>query len=112
MVNLSILALATTNDAPLLEKFIAGAIAFEASVIWNFILNDRFTFGDRRRVAGRFIGRLLRFNTTSLGGFVIYLGILALLTEVLGLHYILSAAIGILAAFGWNFLVNSAWTWR
>jgi dolichol-phosphate mannosyltransferase len=112
VVNLSILALATTNDAPLLGKLIAGAIAFEASVIWNFILNDRFTFGDRRQAAGSFIGRLLRFNTTSLGGFVIYLGILALLTEVFGLHYILSAAIGIVAAFGWNFLVNSAWTWR
>ncbi len=112
VVNLSILAVATTNDAPLMEKLVAGAIAFEASVIWNFVLNDRFTFGDRKRSGGGFFSRLWRFNATSLGGFVIYLGILALLTEVVGLHYLVSAAIGIVAAFGWNFLVNSAWTWR
>ena len=91
---------------------LAGAVAFEISVIWNFFLNDRFTFGDRRRAGGGFFGRLWRFNATSLGGFAIYLGILALLTEVVGLHYLVSAAIGILAAFGWNFLINSAWTWR
>jgi dolichol-phosphate mannosyltransferase len=112
VVNLVILAFATTDDAPLVEKMLAGAIAFEVSVIWNFVLNDRFTFGDRIKRANGYFGRLLKFNVTSLGGFVIYLGMLAALTELFGLHYLVAAAIGILGAFGWNFLVNSAWTWR
>ena len=110
VVNLALLALLTETAG--LLYLISGAIAFEVSVIWNFFLNDRFTFRDRRRAASGFLGRLWRFNATSLGGFVIYLGVLALLTEVVGLHYIVSAAVGIVAAFGWNFLVNSAWTWR
>jgi dolichol-phosphate mannosyltransferase len=110
VVNLSLLAVLTETAG--LLYLVSGAMAFEASVVWNFFLNDRFTFGDRRRAGGGFFGRLWRFNATSLGGFVIYLGVLALLTEVVGLHYLVSAAIGIVAAFGWNFLVNSAWTWR
>jgi len=112
LVNLGLLAIMTSDEAPLLEKLIAGAIAFEISVIWNFILNDRITFRDRRQGGGGFLGRLLRFNTTSLGGLVIYLGFLALLTEAFSLHYIVAAAIGIVAAFGWNFLINSIWTWK
>ncbi|MEN8614647.1 glycosyltransferase family 2 protein [Dehalogenimonas sp. THU2] len=112
VVNLSLLALLTDNEAPLVELLVSGALAFEAAVIWNFILNDHFTFRDRHRSVGGFFGRLWRFNVISLGGLGIYLGTLALLTETLGLFYIVSAAIGIVAAFGWNFLVNNWWTWR
>ncbi len=110
VVNLGLLAL--LREGAGLHYLFSGAIAFEVSIVSNFILNDRFTFSDRRRTEGGFLGRLWRFNATSLGGFVIYLGILALLTEVVGLHYLVSAAVGIVAAFGWNFLVNSAWTWK
>ncbi|PPD59007.1 glycosyltransferase [Dehalogenimonas etheniformans] len=110
LVNLGLLAI--LKEWAGLYYLVAGAIAFEVSVVWNFLLNDRFTFGDRKRPEGTFLGRLLRFNVTSLGGFIIYIGILALLTQVFGLFYIISAAIGIVVGFGWNFMVNSAWTWR
>ncbi|MDV2989426.1 MAG: glycosyltransferase family 2 protein [Dehalogenimonas sp.] len=110
IVNLSILALLTENG--LLPYLASGAVAFETAVIWNFILNDRFTFKGRVTTGSNYIGRLARFNLVSLGGLVIYLGILGLLTETTGFHYIISAAIGIIAAFGWNFLSNSWWTWR
>ena len=109
-VNLGLLAV--LKEGAGLHYLLAGAIAFEISVVWNFVLNDRFTFGDRKPSGGGFGDRLLRFNVTSLGGFVIYIGILGLLTIGFGLFYILSAAIGIVFGFGWNFLVNSAWTWR
>jgi dolichol-phosphate mannosyltransferase len=110
LVNLGLLAI--LKEWAGIYYLLAGAIAFEVSVVWNFLLNDRFTFGDRIRPEGTLFGRLLRFNVTSLGGFIIYLGILALLTQVFGLFYIISAAIGIVVGFGWNFMVNSAWTWR
>lgn len=110
IVNLGILAI--LKEWAGIYYLLAGAIAFEVSVIWNFLLNDRFTFGDRKKPEGTFFGRLLRFNVTSLGGFVIYLAMLALLTQVFGLYYIVSAAVGIVLGFGWNFTVNSAWTWR
>ena len=110
LVNLGLLAL--LREGAGIHYLISGALAFEVSVIWNFLLNDRFTFSDRRRNNTGLLGRLSRFNVTSLGGFAIYLGILGFLTEILGLHYLASAAIGILSAFGWNFIVNSRWTWR
>ncbi|AKG53637.1 dolichol-phosphate mannosyltransferase-like protein [Dehalogenimonas sp. WBC-2] len=110
VVNLGLLAL--LREGAGLHYLISGAIAFEVSVIWNFLLNDHFTFGDRRRKNTGLLGRLSRFNVTSLGGFAIYIAILAFLTEITGLHYLASAAIGILSAFGWNFLINSMWTWR
>ncbi|APV44448.1 dolichol-phosphate mannosyltransferase [Dehalogenimonas formicexedens] len=110
LVNLGLLAV--LKEWAGLHYLVAGAVAFEVSVVWNFLLNDRFTFRDRKRPDGTLPGRLLRFNVTSLGGFIIYIAILALLTQVFGLYYIVSAAIGILIGFGWNFMVNSAWTWR
>jgi dolichol-phosphate mannosyltransferase len=110
LVNLGLLAL--LKEGAGMYYLLAGAIAFEVSVVWNFVLNDRFTFGDRKSSEAGFLERLLRFNVTSLGGFVIYIATLALLTGGFGLYYILSAAIGIIFGFGWNFLVNSAWTWR
>jgi dolichol-phosphate mannosyltransferase len=110
VVNLSLIAL--LREAVGFNYLLAGAIAFEISVIWNFMLNDRFTFSDRKRDGSKFISRLWRFNTTSLGGFIIYVCLLAAFTELIGLHYILSAAVGIIAAFGWNFFINSTWTWK
>ncbi len=110
VVNLGLLAI--LKEWAGLYYLLSGAIAFEVSVIWNFLLNDRFTFGDRIRTQGNFPSRLARFNVTSLGGFIIYIGILALLTQVFGLYYLVSAGVGIFIGFGWNFLVNSAWTWR
>lgn len=110
LVNLGALALLKENIG--LHLLFSGALAFELSVVWNFFFNDRFTFRGRSRPGSTFAGRLVRFNTISLGGLVIYLAVLGVLTDVAGLHYLLSAAAGIIAAFGWNFLVNNWWTWR
>lgn len=110
VVNLSLIAF--FREVAGWNYLLAGTIAFEISVIWNFMLNDRFTFSDRKRDGSRLFSRLWRFNATSLGGFLIYICLLAVLTELIGLHYILSAAAGIIAAFGWNFFVNNTWTWK
>ncbi|MGI2335236.1 MAG: glycosyltransferase [Dehalogenimonas sp.] len=110
VVNLTIIALLTENG--LFPYIGSGAIAFETAVIWNFMLNDRFTFKDRTATRSSYISRLARFNVVSLGGLAIYLVILGLMTEVANVHYLISAAVGIIAAFGWNFLSNNWWTWR
>ncbi|ADJ25909.1 Dolichyl-phosphate beta-D-mannosyltransferase [Dehalogenimonas lykanthroporepellens BL-DC-9] len=110
LVNLGILALLTEQAS--FPYLIAGTVAFLTAVIWNFIWNDRFTFGDRGNAKHGFWNRLLRFNLVSLGGLLIYLGVMAFLTEVTGIHYMISAVAGIVLAFGWNFLSNNWWTWR
>jgi dolichol-phosphate mannosyltransferase len=111
--------------AVLLEVFavpvLSGKIvAIELSILWNFVLNDRFTFRDRRGEHGVVV-RLLKYNLVALVGLVIQLGISSLtddaLVRVLGLGAVghlryLGQAVGIVAATAWNFLSNLLWTWR
>jgi len=92
---------------------VSAAFSIESSIISNFILNDHFTFSDRRSpTAKSFRNRLLKFNLVSLAGLAINMAVLWLLTEVFGLYYLLSNLCGIAVAFLWNYLVNSWWTWK
>jgi dolichol-phosphate mannosyltransferase len=96
-----------------LQYYISAIFGIEASIISNFILNDYFTFHDRRTIQGKsFPARLLRFNITCLAGAGIQYGLLVLCTSVFGIHYLISNLIGIAVAFFWNYFVNSLWTWK
>jgi dolichol-phosphate mannosyltransferase len=96
-----------------LQYYISSIFAIEASIISNFILNDHFTFSDRRTgKTGSFFKRLLKFNLTCAAGAVIQYGFLLLLTEVAGLNYLLSNLIGIIIAFIWNYVLSLIWTWK
>ena len=91
----------------------SAAIAIETSVFNNFILNDVWTFRDRRNpgVAAR-LTRFLKFNLVSAAGIGINMGVLWACTELLGVYYLLSNLFGIAAAMVWNFVANTSWTWR
>ena len=92
---------------------IASPISIEFSIISNFTLNNFFTFRDRRSLSTKStLFRLLKFNLVSLGGLGINLGVLLFLTEVLGIFYLLSNLCGIVAAFLWNYILSTWWTWR
>ena len=51
----------TTHNIPV---FFSLGLAIELSIIFNFILNDIWTFKDRR--VGSFIKRLVKFHGSSL----------------------------------------------
>ncbi|MEW6141699.1 MAG: GtrA family protein [Chloroflexota bacterium] len=92
---------------------LASVISIETSIISNFILNDYFTFRDRRgRGARSFLARLGKFNVVSLAGLGINMGFLLVLTYLLGVHYLISNLVGIALALIWNYLVNLRWTWK
>jgi dolichol-phosphate mannosyltransferase len=96
-----------------LKYYISSLIGIEASIISNFILNDRFTFADRRTGKTRsFLSRLLKFNLTCATGAGIQYGLLVLFTSVVGLPYLVSNIIGIVVAFAWNYILSSLWTWK
>jgi dolichol-phosphate mannosyltransferase len=96
-----------------LKYYISSLIGIELSIISNFILNDRFTFADRRSGKTRsFIARLLKFNLTCATGAAIQYGLLILFTSVVGLPYLVSNIIGIIVAFAWNYISNLVWTWK
>lgn len=95
-----------------LYYLVSAAISIETAIISNFILNDIFTFRDRHQGGGLFCRRLLRFNLVSLAGLGINMGILWILTDILGVFYLVSNLLGIAAATLWNYSVNTWWTWK
>ena len=111
LVNMGLLWLLT--EVAGLFYLLSAAISIETSIISNFILNDYFTFPDRRSPRAKsFLYRLLKFNLVSLAGLGLNMGVLWLLTEVFGIYYLISNLCGIAAATLWNYLVNTWWTWK
>jgi dolichol-phosphate mannosyltransferase len=111
LVNEGLLWLLTENFG--LYYLLSAAIAVETAIITNFILNDIWTFRDRRTPGNRsLLGRGLKFNLVSLGGLGINIAILWTVTEVVGISYLISNLIGIAGATLWNFTINTLWTWR
>ena len=106
VVNMSFLILFKEFlSAPLI---LASAAAIEISIITNFILNDKWTFQGFNN--NSWICRLISFNGVSIGGAIINVVILTLLTTI-GIWYVLGNLIGIGVAFIWNFLMNRKVTW-
>ena len=111
LVNEGLLWLLTENLG--LYYLLSAAIAVETAIITNFILNDIWTFRDRRTSGNRsLLGRGLKFNLVSLGGLGINIAILWTVTEVVGISYLISNLIGIAGATLWNYTINTLWTWR
>jgi dolichol-phosphate mannosyltransferase len=95
------------------KYYYSSIIAIEASIISNFVLNDYFTFADRRTgKTGSFWARMLKFNLTCATGALIQYGLLLLFTSVFGVNYLISNLIGIVVAFVWNYVINLVWTWK
>jgi dolichol-phosphate mannosyltransferase len=93
-----------------LAVLLGSVLATEAAILSNFLLNDRWTF---RGVSERsFTQRLLRFNGVALGGMAITAGILTALAIYMQLHLLIANVLAVGAATGWNYVVNSRWTWR
>ena len=90
---------------------LSSAISIETSIISNYVLNNLFTFADRRAPGDSFFRRLVKFNLVSLVGLGINLGTLLALTHFFKLHYLLANLVGIAIAMLWNYLANREWTW-
>lgn len=56
--------------------------------------------------------RFLKFCIVGATGIVVNMGILWYLTEIAGLYYMISSAIGITTSIFTNFLLNDIWTWK
>lgn len=95
-------------DGAGINYLLGGVIAIEISILWNFAFNDGWTFATMRNKP--FKKRLVTFHAVSVGGMIINLVVLGILTT-LGVWYLLSELIGIFVAFAWNFVVNRRKTW-
>ena len=109
VVNLGFFTLFLMMD---MNKFIASPIAIELSIIWNFLLNNYWTFrwrniSDRTRVRG------MKFNVVSIFALGVSYGTFVALSYTFPnttpqYHQL----IGIIPATLINYFLNSYWTFR
>jgi len=90
------------------------ALSIAVSILTNFVLNEVWTFRDRRSGgASGFFRRLGQFYLVSLVGAAIQWGVaMPLCYRTFGVPDMLAVLIGIGVATGWNFLLNLIWTWK
>lgn len=91
---------------------LSAAIGIEISIIWAFILNTKLTFKFKFTNNFEVIKSLFKYHGTALGGMIINLTILYILTQYAQLYYLLSEIFGILAAVGFNYLASSRYVWN
>ena len=106
VVNEGILLLLTLSGTYYLY---ASAVAIEASIISNFILNDFWTFRDRRH--GHIVARLAKFNGLMLIGLGVNLAILYFGTDYLSISYAISNLGGIAGAFLVRYWLSVRFAW-
>jgi len=99
-VNELLLALQVTLAG--LRPYMAVPLSFEASALWNFSLNDWFTFSKKK---GTKPIRLVKYNMSSVGSFATQFVCVYALTQ-LGVHYLLSSLVGIILGFFLNYLIS------
>jgi dolichol-phosphate mannosyltransferase len=97
-----------------LYDLVALIIGLVASIISNFVLNEVWTFRDRRTGSIKAISmRVLKFDLVSIGAIALYYGIYTPLTRFwLGEGSLLALAIAVGVGLFWNFGINTLWTWR
>ncbi|MFQ6129253.1 MAG: glycosyltransferase [Candidatus Hadarchaeaceae archaeon] len=110
VVNLGLLWILTEIAG--LFYLVSAAFSIETSILSNFVLNELWTFRDRTRSTSGIPKRASKFNLIGIVGFVINLVIIGALTELLGMHYMISALFGIAGAMLWNYVMSAMWTWR
>jgi dolichol-phosphate mannosyltransferase len=91
----------------------AGALAVGLSILTNFLLNDAWTWRDRRKGGtSGLLHRLLKYYIVAGVAGGVQIGVMLLLTTSLGLWEHLANLVGIGAGIGINFFVNNLWTFR
>jgi dolichol-phosphate mannosyltransferase len=105
LVNEGLLALLTEVYSVAIA--LAGAIAIEASILFNFFLNNFWTWRDSRTKS--FFRRIIQYHSVAfIAGLVNYIILLAL--SALGMHHLLANLVGIAVATMINFILNNHWT--
>jgi len=95
------------------RDLIAILPAYAAATLWNFTLNDIWTFRDRRENTLRAtLIRAGKFGLVSLIPLAYRLATYYPLTRISDVKKLLAYAIAIVVGMAWNFGVNFLWTWR
>ncbi len=95
----------------------AIVLAVEAAIVSNFLLNNFWSFKDKKiKFKGtRVLGKFLQFNLLSLGSLIIQFLVMKIGVFLLGRSFIgenFLAALGILLGLFWNYFAYSHFVWK
>ncbi|MEM1645571.1 MAG: glycosyltransferase family 2 protein [Ignisphaera sp.] len=112
LVNLAILWLIGVIYPLLIkELFVFGsAIAIEASILWNFVLHEIWTFRDRR--VGSLMKRLAVFHIAVLPGVLTQYISAILIRYGLSFNPLIAQLVGIVIGFPVNYIISELGVWK
>ncbi|MFQ3274954.1 MAG: putative flippase GtrA [Candidatus Nanohaloarchaea archaeon] len=87
---------------------IAKLISAEASIIFMFLANEKWTFSSSKGMLRRF----LKSNLVRSGGVLVALIVLKILYEMFGTPVVIANTVGIIVGFGFNYVFESFYTWK
>ncbi len=106
LINMSVLFVLTEFFH--IYYILSAIFAFIVAVTNSFIWNKIWTF--KEKLNDRFIKKYPKFLTISVLALLVNLSLLYILTEFLGIHYLVSQLIAIFFSLWINFLGNKLWT--
>lgn len=95
------------------DPTVGTAIGAECAIISNFVLNNRWTFKNRKIKGTKTVGKFIQFNITSLGALmilsvVVWLGTRLISMELYRIWYVFGVGIGLI----WNYFMYSRVIWK
>jgi dolichol-phosphate mannosyltransferase len=109
IVNLGVFSAALHAN---LNKYIASPLAIEVSIVWNFLLNNYWTFKERR-TRDRVRMKGLKYNLVSIASLgVSFATFTAMTLFVPRASPVFDQFVGIVPAVLVNYFLNSYWTFR
>jgi dolichol-phosphate mannosyltransferase len=88
-------------------------VAIESAIIFNFFLNNIWTFRDSLLSSGKALfSGLIKFNIASLFGGLVSFVMSLFLLNYLNLHWALASFLGAFAGALWNYQLNVIFTWK
>jgi len=89
----------------------AQALATVGAIVWNFVLNNLFTYRDQRLTGWHFLTGLVRFQVICAVGAISNVGIATWIYDYDNVWWIAGLG-GALIGTVWNFVVSAAFVWR
>ncbi len=108
IVNLLLLAVAT--DIFGIFYLVSAIIATQGSTLWNFGFTEHWVFRDRKHLPGRWL-RMVLFLIMNNAALLLRGPILFILTSMLGVHYLVSAFISLVAMTALRYALADSWIW-
>src|SRR6056297_1761684 len=95
-----------------LHYLVGATVAIECTIVFQYVLNNRWTFrSDRNTGTREFLVGLAQTNVVRGTAIPIQIGVLYALVQYQGVPYLLANAAGIVVSGIYRYVFDARWTW-